>query len=127
MNDEDEFTRTVKRDLRRMVDETSPRARARLDRIVEYALEGRARARAPVRRFGWPIGAMAATFVAASLGLVMMVRQEPPASPADDVALLLNVDNFELLEQMEFYLWLDRQPGILEGAASSAPSVPQRS
>jgi hypothetical protein len=121
MNDEDEFIRTVKRDLRRMVDETSPGVRARLDHMVADVLEGRTRPRAPVRRVGWPIGAMAATFVAATLGLVMMVRQEPPASPADDVALLLNVDNLELLEQMEFYLWLDRQPGILEADSASAP------
>ncbi len=127
MNDEDDFTRNVKRDLRRMVDETSPQIRARLDRAVGEAIEGRARPRGPVRRFGWPIGAMAATFFAATLGMVVMMRQEPPASPADDVALLLNVDNFELLDQMEFYQWLDRQPGILEGEGGAAPRPPQRS
>jgi hypothetical protein len=116
MNDEDEFTRTVRRDLRRLVQDTSPRMRARLDRMADEAVSGRSRRREPVRRTSWPFGAVAATLVAVTLGLFLTLRQEPaPASPADDVALLLNVDNFELLEQMEFYLWLDRQPGILEG------------
>jgi hypothetical protein len=128
MSNEDDFLRVLNRDLRRMVDETSPPVRARLDRIVQDVLQGRVRPRARVRRPAWPVGAMAATLAAVTLGLFLAVRHEPPAaSPADDAALLLNVDNFELLEQMEFYLWLDRQPGILEGAANSAPSVPQRS
>ena len=55
-----------------------------------------------------------------------MVEKPPPIS-ADDVALLLNVDNLDLLEQMEFYLWLDREPGVLEAAGANAPESPRRS
>jgi hypothetical protein len=127
MSKEDDFLRVLNRDLRRMVDETSPPVRARLDRMVQDVLQGRAQPRDRVRTT-WPVGAMAAALAAVTLGSFLAIRHEPPAaSPADDAALLLNVDNFELLEQMEFYLWLDRQPGILEGAARSAPLAPQRS
>jgi hypothetical protein len=52
--------------------------------------------------------------------------EKPASSTADDLALLLNVDNLDLLEQMEFYLWLDRQPGVLPEAGAE-PSAPQRS
>ncbi len=53
--------------------------------------------------------------------------EKPPPIPADDVALLLNVDNLDLLEQMEFYLWLEREPGVLDAADAKASEPPRRS
>src|SRR5687768_13943357 len=112
-NEDDEFTRGVKADLRRMVDDTSPQVRARLDRMVDAAIRGRVPARGPVRRMAWPLGAVAASATAITLALMQWRASTPtsptaqaPGTPADDVALLLNVDNLDLLEQMEFYLWL---------------------
>lgn len=45
--------------------------------------------------------------------------------PADDVALLLNADNLDLLEKMEFYQWLHREPGALADSGA-APSKRER-
>jgi hypothetical protein len=81
----------------------------------------------------WPLGAVAATVVAVTVG-VLNLRHESPShgdengtAAAADAALLLNVESFDLLEQMEFYQWLDRQPGILDGEVVDAPVAPQRS
>jgi hypothetical protein len=138
--EDDEFTRGMKADLRRMVEETSPQVRARLNRMVDVAMQGRPRARGPVQRIAWPAGAIAASAAAITLAVIQLRPDAPPpaaqapSTPADDVALLLNVDNLDLLERMEFYLWLDRQPGLLPGileresdAAPALPRAPQRS
>lgn len=111
--------RRVRADLRRMVSSTSPDIRARLEEMATRA------ARTPARpprvagwRVAWPIAACAA---AASVLVVLWGPHTDPgesrARAADDLALLLNVDNLDLLEQMEFYQWLDREPALLESDA----------
>jgi hypothetical protein len=124
------FEERVKADLRKIVADTSPQLRARIAAITTTAID--AAQRRAARR--WlptlvPVGGVAALAVVAVA--VQMLKQ--PAAPeklapipAGDVALLLNVDNLDLLEQMEFYLWLDREPGVLEDAGA-APEPPQRS
>jgi hypothetical protein len=124
------FEQQTRADLRRRVAQTSPEVRARLDDMVAAAV--REKPVAPANR-AWrlalPVGGSAAAAVLVAL-LVLREPQtpieKPAATAADDVALLLNVDNLDLLEQMEFYLWLDREPGLLPEAAA-ASSVPQRS
>jgi hypothetical protein len=134
MNQDQEFERALREDVRRMIGATGPRTRARLDRMVDEAVHVAARPRRSTHRMLWPAGAVAATLIVGAVAVIMNPRQEP-ASPgaeggtaaAADVALLLNVENFDLLEQMEFYLWLDRQPGILDGEGADGPVPPQRS
>jgi hypothetical protein len=131
MNDE-ELEKRARADLRRMVSGTSPRLRERLDEIARDAAREAPRP-APFRgwRLAFPVGG---GVLAAVLAVVMLKPPQPPqpAAPVasgaqgDDLVLLLNVDNLDLLEQMEFYQWLDREPGLLD-AGAPAPADPQRS
>jgi hypothetical protein len=126
--DQPAFERQARADLRRSVAETTPEVRARLDEMVAVALRERPAAPARTWRFALPVtGGVAAAVMVAVLVLREPAPVETPApTTADDLALLLNVDNLDLLEQMEFYLWLDRQPGVLP-EAGAAPTAPQRS
>lgn len=125
MTDDDQLLKAVKADLRRLVESTSPRTRARLDQLVDVALRERVKQRRSVRQVAWPIGAVAASTAAVMLALHAWREDLAPAtsmaasaSAADDVALLLNVDDLDLLERMEFYRWVEQQPGMLEGERS---------
>jgi hypothetical protein len=129
--DNDDFERRARADLRKIVDETNPALLARIAGVTADAIE---RAQRP-RRSAWPalvpLGSVAALAVVVVAALwVKSERVVPAKSPpisADDVALLLNVDNLDLLEQMEFYLWVDRESGALDATGASAPELPQRS
>ena len=120
MSDDPDFERRTRADLRRMVNETSPEASRRLDAM---AIDAARRVPRPRPYRGWyvalPVGG---GVLAAALAAVMLRPFDTPASkPAamqgDDLALLLNVDDLDLLEQMEFYKWLDREPGLLDPEA----------
>lgn len=127
----DDFEERMKSDLRRIVADTSPELRARISAMAAAAVREQAR---PGRRL-WPalipLGGVAALALVVVAVQLMKPPIETPAKPppisADDVALLLNVDNLDLLEQMEFYLWLDREPGVLDAAGAAAPEPPRRS
>jgi hypothetical protein len=132
MNEDPEFERRARADLKRMVNETSPEVRRRLDEMAA----GVARA-APRRKTlrGWQVALpVGGGVLAAALAAVFLRPPDAPAgktaaNPAgkgEDLALLLNVDNLDLLEQMEFYQWLDREPGLLD-AETTAPTDSQRS
>jgi hypothetical protein len=134
MSDEDQFTRQVKADLKRLVDRTNAHSRARLDQMVKVAVEARAPSRGRISRMSWPLGAVAAGAMAVALVFFNWREVQPPAaqpgavrSPADDLSLLLNMDDLDLLERMEFYQWVERQPGILDGAAPVVPAPSPRS
>ena len=113
--------RHARRDLARMVSATRPEIRARLQTMASAAARSATTAPSRAWRLAWPAGAVAA---AASVLLVMLWGPKRPvettAPAADDMALLLNVDNLDLLEQMEFYQWLDREPALLENDAPGA-------
>jgi hypothetical protein len=120
------FETQARAELRRAVDATPAELRARLDAAVDRALREQPRISRPrVWRVAWPLGA-----VAAAACVVILINQQPApiAQPAEanaaDLALLLNVDNLDLLEQLEFYQWLDREPAELEdtGAPPAAQS-----
>jgi hypothetical protein len=116
------FERRAREELRRGIDETPPELRARLDQGVERALRQASRPR--MIRFALPAGAVAA-IAGLLVGQPWSSPVAPPTPASDDFVLLMNVDNLDLLEQMEFYQWLDRQPGILDEAA--AGESPRRS
>jgi hypothetical protein len=120
------FERRAAAELERSIEATPPAIRQRLDHIVDRALHEAPRSRSI--RFALPAG------VAAAIALFVITQQArtpvaPPATTqaADDLALLLNVDNLDLLEQMEFYRWLDQQPGVLDQALSASSGPAQRS
>ena len=110
--------RRARADLRRLVTATDPAIRARLDQAA-----ARAASLAPRRwRSSWWIGLPIGTGVAAALVVALALRPpglppQPRATAADDLAMLLNVDSLDLLEQMEFYQWLDGEPASFGGEA----------
>jgi hypothetical protein len=110
------FERRARAELRRGIDETPADVRAQLDRIVERALTQPSSPR--LVRFTLPAGAVAilAVILIAQPWRATEVTTTPAA---EDFALLINGDDLDLLEQMEFYQWLDRQPGILDEIAAS--------
>jgi hypothetical protein len=130
-NNED-FERRARADLRRLVDGTSPALRARIAAVTSGAIEQSGSPRRKLWPVLVPVGSMAAVAVVAVVAMSSLEpgRVEPTRPPpiaADDVALLLNVDNLDLLEQMEFYLWVDRESGALDATGASASELPQRS
>jgi hypothetical protein len=112
------FEQRARAELRRGTEQTPPGVQAQLDRIVDGVLRQPPRPR--IIRFALPAGA-----VAIIAGIFVTQQWRSPVAPAaatpasDDFALLLDGDNLDLLEQMEFYQWLDRQPGILDDASVS--------
>jgi hypothetical protein len=109
------FEQRARAELRRGIDETPPALRARLDGIVDRAL--RQPRRTHLIGFALPAGAVA---VIAGLLVAQPWRaSDAPMAAADDFALLIDGDNLDLIEQMEFYRWVDQQPGILDDAAVS--------
>lgn len=117
------FEARARADLRRGIDATPPALRAKLDRIVDQALHQPRRPR--IMRIALPAGA-----VAIIAGLLVAQPWRAPIAPSaavtDDFALLIDADNLDLLEQMEFYQWLDRQTGAHDEAPAASGSA-QRS
>lgn len=128
---DDEFEQRVKSDLRKIVADTRPELRVRISDMAAAAARENHKPGMRFRTALIPLGSVAA--LVAAVVAVQVLKSPPgaieksPPIPADDVALLLNVDNLDLLEQMEFYLWLDREPGVLDAAGAKAPEPPQRS
>jgi hypothetical protein len=125
----DDFERRLRADLRRIVADTAPEIRARISKMAAAAAREPPKTGSPLRAALMPLGGVAAVAVVV-VALHMMktpdALEKPPSISADDVALLMNVDNLDLLEQMEFYLWLEREPGLLD-AGANMPEPPQRS
>jgi hypothetical protein len=120
MSDDSDFELRARARLRQSVADLSPKLRFQLDGIATRAARATPRPRR-TWRVALPVGG---GVVAAALAVVMWragdVQPVKTSSPADDMALLLNVDNLDLLEQMEFYQWLERDPRVLEDSAVSA-------
>jgi hypothetical protein len=117
------FERHAAAELKRGIESTPPAIRERLEQTVARALQETPRSTSI--RFLLPAG-IAAAFAAFVIAQQLRTPVVTPAitQTADDLVLLLNVDNLDLLEQMEFYRWLDQQPGLLDQAlaASSVPA-----
>jgi hypothetical protein len=126
MNEDEQFEQRARTQLRRLVADTPADLRARLDGMAERA--AREAPRTTQRRL-WRVAIPVGGGLAAALAMLMLrpadVAPVDGPSPAGDMALLLNVDNLDLLEQMEFYRWLESEPALLEGAG--VPADAQRS
>lgn len=95
--------------------------RARLTQARMRALEelpARRRAWLPASRFAAPAGAAAALALAAWL-VAVRDGAAPEATLADsavgDLDLLLGDEELELIEELDFYAWLEAQPEFVGG------------
>jgi hypothetical protein len=125
------FEQRLKADLQKIVAGTSPALRARISEIAAVAASAGRRPRSRRLYALIPVGGVAATLVVA---LTLHLHQPQSAAPAkssaippEDIALLLDVDNLDLLEQMEFYQWVDRESGALDAEGATAPKSSRRS
>lgn len=84
------------------------------------------------RRSRWQSWWLPAGFVATALIVALVVvpgvnrTESPSVQLADDDMPLVLEDNIEMLEDLEFYAWLDEE-ALDESAAPSRPLVPARS
>ena len=109
MNKTDEqLAQAAKRAFDQSVDGLDAATLSRLNRGRQAAL---AEARRPGREWlRW----MPATGVAAAVLLVLVMQQGPGdadviAAPASDLEILLGEESIEMLEELEFYSWLDTE------------------
>lgn len=109
MNDRDrEFSKKAKAAFDASVDELDAATLSRLNRSRHEAL---AELQKPSRHFaGW----MPATGVAAAVLIAVIVMQLPTtdddviaSTVLADMEILLGEDSIEMLEELEFYSWLD--------------------
>jgi hypothetical protein len=109
---DEELAKRAKEVFDRSVDGLDAATLSRLNRGRQAAL---AKGANPVREWlRW----MPATGVAAAALLVMLTFQGPGdvdviSAPATDLEILLSEESIEMLEDLEFYSWLDTQE--LEG------------
>jgi len=104
------FERRARELFDRSVDQLDARTRSRLTQARSAAVE-EAHKHAGLRRwFLRPSGALVAASVAA-VALVLWRAQEQPQSlaTADDLEVVVGAESFEMLENVEFYAWLDQQ------------------
>lgn len=105
------FERRAQALFDRSVEQLDARTRSRLTRARNAALE-EARKHAGVRRwFFRPTGALAAASLAA-LALVLWRGQQAPqprTASADELEIVVAAESFEMLENVEFYAWLDQR------------------
>lgn len=106
------------------------RVRSRLTQARHAAVEAREQQRRPWIRFvGLPAVGVATVALAVCIGIAvdfMSSRDGQPltaALAADDLALLADADNFDLIEDMEFYAWLDTEAG--DGERAEPIGAPQ--
>jgi hypothetical protein len=101
------------------VAELDARTRSRLCQARHAAV---AQAPGRSRRVRWvPALASAAAVVMIAVMLPRFTQQPQPMQDswavADDITLLMNDESLELLEEIEFYAWLDDAPGAFPAPA----------
>jgi hypothetical protein len=110
MNKTDEqLAREAKQAFDQSVDGLDAATLSRLNRGRQAALDEGRRSPAFAGRRWLP-----ATGVAAAVLLVLVMQQGPSgvdviAAPAPDLEILLSEESIEMLEELEFYSWLDTE------------------
>ena len=114
MNESDrKLEEAAKRHFDESVDGLDAATLSRLNRGRQAALDA---ARTPYRQWsGW----MPLTGVAAAALVAVVTFQSPPGgvieAPAADYEILLSEESIDMLEELEFYSWLDTQELELDG------------
>ncbi len=114
---QDSFERDLGRRLRDSVDTLDAATRSRLNISRHHAVAQMNRRASRVSRAGWAaVGAMAVAMLAVSVWRNQPVPANPDVLPAASVALeapdlelLLADESLEMLEDLEFYAWLDTE------------------
>jgi len=104
----DEFGKKAKANFDESVDEIDAATLSRLNRSRHEALAELGR-----HKYRWSVW-MPATGVAAAVLVAVMIIQSPTAVDTPDAAMnvtdleiLLGEDSIEMLEELEFYSWID--------------------
>lgn len=109
MNEADEkFERRAKTLFDESVDGLDAATLSKLNRGRQAAVEAAAASRPHSQWSGW----IPATGVAAAVLVAVMVMRAPDGvdpinAPADDLELLLGEASIDMLEELEFYSWID--------------------
>jgi hypothetical protein len=115
------------------VDCLDARTRSRLTQARHAAVAALAQRREPFMRRWWLPAAGLAT---AALVALMVVFNLNPANEqqlaaaslaVEDMDILAGAENIELLEDMEFYAWLESEPDLSEETQRAPGIVPSRS
>jgi hypothetical protein len=104
---DEEFNNRAKRDFDASVEKLDAATLSRLNQARHAAL---AELQQPTRQ--WSRWVPAAGVAAAALVAVMIAQNpvgvyEPPSAAVADMEILLGEDSIEMLEELEFYSWLD--------------------
>ena len=103
------FERRSKTAFDESVDNLSGEIRSRLTQARHRALEEAAAPRV-TRRLWLPAAGLTAAAVAAVVVITPRVTQErgmPESFASEDLTMLLNDDDLELIENMDFYAWVE--------------------
>ena len=95
----------VSAELRRSVDTIDTATSARLARIRQQALT-----RAPVRklaRYALPVGLLATACMVLAFVMTLRQPQPTPNEMLDNLDLITASESLELIEDLEFYEWLE--------------------
>lgn len=116
------------------VDGLDARTRSRLTQARHAAVAALAQQREPFMRRWWlptaglATAALAALIVVFNLGPAANEQQLAAASlAAEDMDILSGAENIELLEDMEFYAWLESEPDLSEDTQHAPAIAPGRS
>ncbi len=97
---------------RRLLDESIEHLDAatlsRLNQARQLALEAASRERhAGVRWWTLPVGTVAAAFLVAVIWWPRSALDGAPELPLEDMEILVSADSLEMLEELEFFMWLE--------------------
>ena len=120
MNDTEDFEKRSKALFDASVDDVNGNIRSRLTQARHTALAATRASQLQSMRRWLPAAGLAAAALIAVVIVKPFARHEralpDSLAAADDLALLLNDDDIELIQDMEFYAWLDSDPQALPQA-----------
>ena len=108
--EEDQFLQKAKARFDESVEELDGASRSRLNRARHAAIEASAPGGATIGRWKqWvPAGGVAAAAViVAFVWNNSSIMDTESSVPVDDLEILITDDSFEMLEDLEFYSWID--------------------
>lgn len=109
---EDNWLKRARQELQRSSDELSPDIQDRLLNARRKAIDALQEPQARERRVLWPSLAALAAGVVLSVTLVLMQTSGPTPDgleqmAAGDFDMLANGENLKMIDELEFYQWLD--------------------
>lgn len=119
MNDRNDLTPEQARRARELLDQGTRELDAHTARRLQRARAAALRGEAPSRTVRPPWLMPAAGFAVAASLVVMVVmllpgtpeRATPQVASIEDIEILFAQDDLNLYEDLEFYAWLDEEPG----------------